>query len=530
MNTEKLAISRTEAILRWAKKNEAFFVAGVVLLAILIRLWGISPDLPYIYHPDEPVAISISLDMFRTGDLNPRFFHWPSLIFYINALAYVPYYLAGKLLGVFHNPNDILSLTSLAMGVTRAELPGIVLLGRLVTVFFGSLNVLIVFLIGKRLLRSSGVGLLAAVMMAVSPSNVTNSRYIAPDTYATFFVLLSLLISTQLLHYGRTRDYIAAGVVVGLAASSKYNGGLVIAALILAHFLRRDSRGFRDYRLYMALFISLGSFLLTTPFAALDSDKFLTDLQFDATHYSTGHTGMEGEPLRWYLSHLWRVEGPIVILAALGIVQVIWSRSKERWVAVVFPVIYFALISRLVVRNERTLLPMVPFLFLFASLMVFFLWSQIGRARSRIRPALLRTAIVGLIIVCVALPFSVTLQRGIRLATVDSRETARIWIQSNLPPHTKIAVESYSPFVDPESFSVQGFEQIIDHPPGWYAENGFDYLVLAESMFGRFYADPERYAEQISLYDAFHKAYPLLKEFNDGDYLVKIFDVSGLEE
>ena len=102
---------------------ELVLVALLLGLSVLLRVWGFNYDLPYIYHPDEPSYVAFSQRIFQTGDLNPHFFNYPSLFFYINAVAYIPYYLFGKALGVFHTPYDILPPISLAMGVSRLRCP-----------------------------------------------------------------------------------------------------------------------------------------------------------------------------------------------------------------------------------------------------------------------------------------------------------------------------------------------------------------------------------------------------------------------
>jgi len=115
-------------------RREFAVIITILFMAFLLRIWGIDYDLPYIYHPDEPGYIIISQNIFKTGDLNPHFFNYPSLFFYINAFAYIPYYLVGKLIGIFRTPGDIVPPLSLAMGVTRAPMPSAVLLGRFITV------------------------------------------------------------------------------------------------------------------------------------------------------------------------------------------------------------------------------------------------------------------------------------------------------------------------------------------------------------------------------------------------------------
>jgi len=506
-------------------QSAKWLLIGVTLLAISLRIWGINFGLPYLYHPDEPVGVRIAQRMFKTGDLNPQFYHWPSLTFYINALAYIPYYLVGKSMGVFHSPADIPSPIMLAMGVGQTPMPTTWLLGRFLTVTFGSAAVVLAFLIGRKLTNNTAVGLLAGIMMAISPTNVAHSRLITPDTFTVFFVLLSFWGSVQVLQQGKPWHYIIAGIGSGLAASTKYTGALIVLPLILAHLLRHGLKGMRERNLYSGLVFSVVAFLATTPFALLDYQKFLTDLQFDAQHYSTGHAGMEGNTLNWYLAYLWRVEGPVALLAVLEILRGIYARSKRSILLSVFPLVYFAFISSLVVRNDRTLLPLTPFLFLLASSLVVNLFRQTNTRRLNTRKALTLAAVV-LVIVSLTVPFLRTVKNNFQLTTVDSRETARIWIAHNLPSGARIAIESYAPYVDPQRFSVQGFGRMIDQTPEWYIANGFQYLIFSQGMFGRFYREPDRYSNDVSQYEKLFRAFDMVKTLTDGGYEVRIYHVT----
>jgi len=512
-NAESCADSSTQ--------NARWLLIGVTLLAILLRIWGVNFGLPYLYHPDEPVSVTIAQRIFKTGDLNPRFFHWPSVTFYLNALAYIPYYLVGRLIGIFVSPTDIPGPICLAMGVGQAPMPTTWLLGRVLTVTFGSAGVVLVFLIGRSLTNNTAVGLLAAVMMAISPTNVAISRFITPDTFTTFFVLLAFLGTVQVFQHGKLWHYIVAGAGIGLAASAKYNSVLIMLALILAHFLRHELKGVRERSLYFALLLSVVVFLATTPFALLDYQEFLTDLQYDVQHYSAGHAGMEGNTLNWYLAYLWQVEGPIALLAVWEILRGMYARSRQTLLLSIFPLVYFTFISNLAVRNDRTLLPLIPFLFLLASSLLVSLLGQSNIRRSR--RALTISAMGALILVSLTLPVLQTVQRTIRLITVDSRETARVWIDHNLPNGARIAIESYAPYVDPQRFSVQGFGRMIDHPPKWYIANDFEYLVFGQGMFGRFYLEPDRYTNEVSQYEDLFGAFDVVKTFTDGGYEVRVY-------
>jgi hypothetical protein len=86
-------------------------------------------------------------------------------------------------------------------------------------------------------------------------------------------------------------------------------------------------------------------------------------------------------------------------------------------------------------------------------------------------------------------------------------------------------VESYSPYVDPQRYVVQGLYKLSDHPPEWYTSEGYDYLVVSQRMFRRFYADPVKFAAEIARYEALFSALEEVKVFNDGGYEVRIYRV-----
>ena len=504
-----------------AEKAKWLFI-GITLLAMSLRIWGISFGLPYLYHPDEPGYVMIAQNMFKADDLNPHFFRYPSLFFYINALAYVPYYLVGKLAAAFHGPAGIAAPRMLEMGVGQTAMPTTFLLGRIVTATFGCGAVALAFLCGWRLTNRTTVGLLSAFIMAISPTNVANSRFITPDTFLVFFVLLTFWGSVQMLQQGRTWQYMLAGIAAGLAAGTKYNGALIVVCVVSAHFLRCGRKGFRERNLYLALALSAAAFLVTTPFAILDHQRFLADLQFEARHYSTGHSGMEGNTLNWYLTYLWRVEGPVALLAVVEILRGIYAGAKRTVLLSVFPLVYFTFISGFAVRNARTLLPVTPFLLLLASSLLVYLVSQTQSRRPNTR-RLLSFAVGALVVVSLAWPLVRMVEDGVRLTTVDSRETGRIWIARNLPAGARIAIESYAPYVDPQYFSVQGFTSMIEHTPDWYRDNGFDYLVFGQGMFRRFFREPDRYPNQVLRYEDLFRAFNMVKTLTDGGYEVRIY-------
>jgi len=272
------------------------------MLAFALRWWGVAAGLPYLYHPDEPRYITIAQTIVHTGDLNPHFFNYPSIFLYGQAVLYRLW------LGVAHATNNLPSGPAtpheLPMATVYTAMPATVLLGRGLSVVLGTASVPVLYLLGRDVSGRRAVGLLAALLLAIAPSHITHSRYVTPDVVLVLCVVLALWSAVRVWQHGATWQYLAAGVAVGLVAGAKYNGALVVCALLVAHALRRGWHGLRDRRIYVALALSGATFLLTTPFAVLDWPTFWLHLRAEAYHYATGHADMEGNTLGWYAAHL----------------------------------------------------------------------------------------------------------------------------------------------------------------------------------------------------------------------------------
>src|ERR671931_516485 len=138
----------------WMRRRSRLAAIGIPLLLIAgaaLRLWGIRRDLPYLYHPDEPLGVSVALRMMKSADANPHFFGYGSFFFYLNAAAYAAYYALGRAVGLFHSPDDVPNLPVLALGVPRTAMPSEVIALRLVTVAASLCCMIVAHRLGARL-------------------------------------------------------------------------------------------------------------------------------------------------------------------------------------------------------------------------------------------------------------------------------------------------------------------------------------------------------------------------------------------
>ncbi len=333
-------------------------LTGLLMLAVAVRLVGLAADLPFMHHPDEPVNLQIIDGMISRSDPNPRFFKYPSLFLYLHAGLH----LHGPLLGRIPGLAEHVPITQV-MGVSYAPTAGAVLLHRWVTVVRGTGVVLVSALTARRVTTGLLPLTVTGLLLALSPTLITYSRLITPDVPAALLVAVAVYAAVRVQQSGSWWAYAAAGFAVGLAASTKYNAVLVAAPVIVAGLLgTRAALGFP-----LAGAAAVVGFLATTPYAVLDHTEFLKGLQFERRHYASGHSGMEGGAVAYYAWHLVIWEGLLVLLAIAGLII-----ARQRWrlmlVFTSYPLVYGAVVAMQAVRNDRTILLILPALAVLAGL------------------------------------------------------------------------------------------------------------------------------------------------------------------
>ena len=87
--------------------QKQFSIFVILLLAALLRIWGLDFGLPNDRcRPDEYMISVVALGM-GNGDLNPHFFNYPTLFIYLCFICYGLYFVLGYAAGFFHQPADL---------------------------------------------------------------------------------------------------------------------------------------------------------------------------------------------------------------------------------------------------------------------------------------------------------------------------------------------------------------------------------------------------------------------------------------
>ena len=411
--------------------TERVLLIALVALGLAVRLWGLKFGLPVVYaRPDELLLIGVVIGFFR-GDPNPHFFEYPTLYLYTLAGVYCLFYARWMLAGWVRDS------AGFAASFKVSFVP-FFLAARATAAVLGSATVALVHAIVRPLFGVSA-GLLAALFMAVAFLHVRDSHYATTDVPMVFFVAAAMLAIVRVHCYRRAFDARLAGVLAGCAMGVKYNA--VVLALPMAIVeglhawpLRRDwRRMLRETHLFTMAVCCILMFLAGSPYLLLDSAKALQDLRSLQASTSMGMTPPEllGRGWTYHLPHsLWFGVGwPMLLSALAGMVWMTVRRPAAALVLGAFPVAYYLVAGAGYNVFVRYMLPVVPFLCIFAG---YFVASAATAIASLLR---LRAALVAAVLgLAVAVPPAINVVRFDRLLTrEDSRITAGRWLMENVP-------------------------------------------------------------------------------------------------
>lgn len=503
----------------------------ILFLALLIRFWGINFSLPFIYHVDEERFAQIALNYLR-GDLNPHFFHVPSLYTYAVAGIWKIYYLIGHHLGL---KGKFTSMEAFIEGFGRN--PTVyMLLGRLLTVFMSVATILALYYLAKFLLGPQG-GCLSALVLIFSPEHNKISHYLVPDAPMVLFLVLSYLYIFKIFHEGRLRDYFLSGLFAGLAFTTKYGGHFLAIPLLLAHFFHLQEKGKKWLSLptHLGLIIWAITFILIfflgTPYALLDFPTFWRDFRWQSSHlFSLGHFGSSTAQPAWlfYLQYGFaeNVGFLFQFLVYTGIIWIFLKPKKKELILLSFPLTLFIIMGFWKTRATRYLLNLAPFFILIGVIAFDRLIGLLTTFKSFQPTAHFKSRkLANLLFIVVLLPSLWKVGRfNYSLLQEDTRTVAKHWIEANIPPGTRIALESYCPQISRKRYRVTYRHALYQADFDWLVRRRIDYLIISDIMYARFTRFPREFPEEAEFYQSLDEKAVLIKTFEPSwnEYLIDL--------
>ncbi len=348
-------------------------VLVILLVALWLRLPGISAGLPYFYAEDEAHHFNRTVEMVKEGRYDPQYFHKPSLHFYLRMPVVALSYLWSASKGYLTSVREIETRNPYGLGgyAFTASHPGIVRWNRAFSVLLSLLTVLLAYSVCAEVLGKQIPALTAALLTAVSPEFLINSPIIGVDVLMSFMCLASAYAALLTFKKFSLWKLAGLGLLCGLAVSSKYNA-LPIAVLPFCVCLAL--RRFSVAELVLALLTPAAGFFLGSPFILVSIPLFLDHLSYEIWHYGVaGHEGHTEEPgvrqalfyARWIVTD--GVGWTASLAAVIGFGFFKSERKQEFALFAVFPLLFAALMIGQKANFTRNMMVIIPFVAIVAS-------------------------------------------------------------------------------------------------------------------------------------------------------------------
>ncbi len=436
---------------RWA-------LFAILATGLVLRFWGLSHDLHegVDYHPDTSKQIRAEQRF-----LDGRYYAHNGILDYD---AY-PYFNAHLV--------EYACRAGMAVAAGAQALAGVPVVDhypdfltlfwftRILNVLFASGLILLLFQVGRENF-GIGAGLVAALLLAVSPVDMASCHFATADSTASFFAMLTVLFAFRIHRHGRYRDYLWAAMAAACAFATKYHAGMAVLAVGVAHILRAGSLRalIQPAALRRAGFlaaIGFGTLFLAIPTLWSHFSQNVLDI----VNFFAQVSSFRGVPdeirnggrvtrllfsMRRNLPVLWDVLGPLVVAAVLLLLAQLRKREPRHLILCALPLAYFLIgVSLRPLAHPVYHTLMTSSLFLMAA--VVFTWPLAVPPRFQRR---LTTARVVVVTLASGYLLLYSAREAFFFWHQDTSRNALAWSQENVPRAMAVECGGYT-------FTTAGF-------------------------------------------------------------------------
>lgn len=456
-------------------------LATVIIIAAAARIIGSYRGLPYLQVHDEPQTANTALNMMLTGDYNPYFFSYGSLLIYINLVTDIIHYLY-LMAQPWHATDFLRSLEQIQIGPEEypwtTSHPSFYLWNRWVISAMGTASLLLVFQI-TRTVANRWAGLAAAALLGSVLFHVDHSTMITNDVPVSFCVLAVIALAIAYVRNAHPGYLLSALIVSGLAASFKYNSVLIVAVpfLALVGTMFTKSSGYRHWLWIALFFVPPLAFLAGTPYAYLDLPTFLSGAGWEVFHYRVlGHGAFSIDPGIPHLQHqlnrlyinLGFLNSAITVIAILGLLYLVTKRLG--WLILSFGVIYSLYMSTMIVSFHRNFLSLYTILAIGFGCGIYLLWRTLGWAINRVTPTKphLRQFWLGIFAIMIAMIMGyrlwLTVEYGQQIGNFWETRTAAVHLVNQLFTERNLDGDSRIGVAEELRVHTQDIRKLFDTP------------------------------------------------------------------
>lgn len=433
------------------KEKKLLLLVGV---AFLVRVIGISHSLPFIYNVDEPTVVRSTI-MLRES-FNPGHFDWPHFYYYINGLFYIAFVFLRNIVEFVGLKNSFLVLWN--------DPTIFYLISRVVTSIFASLTLIPAYY-SIKLFSSKKLALYATLIFSLIPFHVFISEFAVLEPAMLFFISIATYYILKINFYNNLKDYLYAGVFIGLATSIKYNAIFVLVPLLIANILYLYNKKefklkiFLDLsnlkKLTLAFTIAITTLLLTSPFIIFDFQTFIrsdSPVGFFWQAKNLGRVNLELYPYL-VLKNLFFTLPKTISFSLWGIFiykffnfVYLKRRKATEYISLGFIVVYLLYVSQFERQADHYFVPLYLFIVIFCL--------------DIIEKVLKNKKLLSLFIVLMLV--QVTYYK-ILILNVDSRTKATNYIESSLSNDNVVMLRfgEYFPIIDNKNVKVKDVDEFF---------------------------------------------------------------------
>jgi hypothetical protein len=440
------------------KLQRRFALAGIVALGFGLRVWGLTwglydSNVSRRPHPDEWSVFWLFRWFGSNHNLDPCP-HSKTACFFDWGMAY-PYLAYGVRFLI--TPFTALVPAGTFGRQVDMEFVWSVIAGRTTSLILSTATILVVYRLASEAFDCE-VGLVAAVVAALSTLLVQLAHFATPDSMTTFLVTCTLLAAIRVYARPSAGRCATAGVLLGLSTGSENHMALLMVPLAAAWWMTSASR--RRRYIIVALACALGVYLVSSVYAIIHLSDFIAATEHTLRIRSVDSNLQYGD--RWSVfgpSWLYVIRYPLgygvgFALTAWMLAGTTWAvarRTKADWVLLSWLIVYFLLVSLSPAKFMRYSAPLLPVLAVFAGRVTIDLW-RMSRAWVRVTSAgvVLAASVISLVYNGAYLSL---------FSSTDPRLSAAQWLERRGPVGTDVEFDQLpNGLINlPYFFSVAGY-------------------------------------------------------------------------
>ncbi len=476
----------------------------IFLLALGVRFYGLDFDQGTHQHPDERFLTMVVSSLSMPTNLDDYFSQsQSSLNPYNNNFNFYVY-------GTF----PLLLTRFFAETFNQTGYDQIYLVGRVFSVLFDFMTVILVFYLGRLLFKKTNIAMFAAFFYAIAVFPIQQAHFFIVDSFSVFFGTLTLFLFGKYITTSKKTYAALSGLSFGLALASKTSLAITAPLFIIALLLLPTKKLFDRLTVFL-LFVFSGfvAFRLFQPYAFDGLFKFYP-LFFQ--NITDAHRMITGEidyppiiqwaktiPLLHPLQNIffWGL-GPVLSLFSLYGIILAGLNKKIRKNPIALTLFFYTAIiffyqGVLLAKYMRYFYPIYPILAIFAG----FGLSSLKLKRG------ITIIIIIIFIVSWPLAFLAIYSRP------HSRVLASQWIYKNIPEGSKLTSEEWDDGL-PLTLPDYSSSSYINIPLGLYNTESkekwlkissqlkeADYIILSSNrLYGSIPKMPKRYPQTTRYY------------------------------